>query len=197
MASTNKDDSVTEYLKFNLEQLNRSVLLTIVDAAQNGQQQILEQMGVDAETAAALRKLPLDALNRGRSFRATIMDIKIHPKKFQLYLRHIATETDVEETIDLAVKLGFRQTMLYRLCGLSRRDYDIRRKAQGLPPHATGRIQSLNEEEEIRVIEMWMFYSDQNKEDSILKRLVRIAETTGYRAQAIWNALEAAGIDWE
>lgn len=195
--ATDNDYSVMEHLKFNLEQLNRSVLLTIVDAAQNGQQQILEQMGIDGETASQLRKLPLDSLNRGRSFRATIMDIKIHPKKFQLYLRHIATESDFEATIDHAVKLGFRQTMLYKLCGLSRRDYDIRRKAQGLPSHATGRIESLSEDEEIRVIEMWGQHSVKYAGDSILKRLVRIAESTGYRAEAIWNALEAAEVEWE
>ena len=171
-------------------------MMAVVDAAQSGEVTILEQMGIDAGTAEQLRQLPLDVLTRGKGFRASMLRIQVNKPVVGMYINHISKESQNESHIDQAIRLGLRQPMLNALCGLSRREYDNRRNFLGLPPHSTGRIKALGEEDEIEVYERWLQLYVEQPGASLLERLIMLSEQTGHRADAIWTSLDANDVEW-
>ncbi len=170
-----------------LATLNREALYTAATAAQTSNYALLKKMGVDEACYDMLRSITLRALDRMRDFPAPLVDVSFNSKALSNFLNHQVKEHTEESDTDRSIRLGIRQPMLAKLTGISRRDYDQRKQALGLPPQERGRIESLTEAEELDALRQW----EQMKESRIgeLCKLCTLSESTGIGIDRLWNAI--------
>ena len=176
-------------------ELNETVLISIAAAAQAGKVAQLAEMGIDSETAKMIGQLSLDSILRGRDYPAPLLSIRFNKKAVRLYVNFITAESEKDQRVDEIIKRGIRHPQIALVTGMSRREYDSRRGLLGLEKHATGRLDSPTEEQEIRIYECWKALPDSRK-TSLMQAVVTIAQETGYGADTIWIALvDVAGIE--
>ena len=175
-------------LNKRLYPLNREAVCMLAAAAQRSDYRFLECLGIEDECIPLLRTVGIHELDRLHDIPALVVEVKFNVDALTRTLRYLKRESVQEELIDRAIKLGLRQPMLRALTGISRREYDARRAALKLDPKEPGRIESLSERDEIRVLELWERLSE-DSELSDLERLCLVAEQTSLSADRVWNAV--------
>ena len=170
-----------------LASLNREALYTAATAAQTSNFALLKKMGVEETCYDLLRSVTLRALDRMTDFPAPLVDVSFNGKALSYFLNHQELEHSEETDTDRAIRLGIRQPMLNALTGISRRDYDQRKQALGLPPQERGRIESLTESEELDALRQWEQLKNSNLSE--LRKLCSLSESTGIGIDRLWNTI--------
>lgn len=169
--------------------LNREAICVAASAAQRSDFNLLQRLGIDETCIPLLKSIGIHELDRLRDFQASIVDIHFNSHTLTQLLSHLQRETLQEALIDRAIRLGLRQPMLRALAGISRREFEQRRAMLKMPAGEPGRIESLNERDELRVLNLWLSLKKNEAHVGDLERLCRIAEETGLSADRIWNAV--------
>lgn len=168
-----------------LSTLNREAVCVAAAAAQRGDNALLTKLGIDHLCVPLLKNININALERLHGFSNLVVDVSFNSAALQRMLNHLQKETQLEGRIDRAIRLGIRQEQLRRLTGVTRREYEQRRAAMGLPGTGPGRSGGLQESDELEVLKLWgMHREDGNLDD--LERLCRVAEATGITVDRIW-----------
>ncbi len=177
----------------HLALLNRTVILTAVEALQKHDYKTLQHMGADPKTVEQLQTLDLDSMVFARTLQTSLIDIKFNLKAMELLFKHTSREAARERLINEAIRLGLRQPMLYAFTGINRREFSDRRRTLNLPKHATGRIEKLQEDDEIQVMTAYHRLTTGEATYEPLEILVCVGRETGLRLDQVWTALEDSG----
>lgn len=143
--------------------LNQQALVLAAEALRNDDASLLDQLGlgdIEESTFAKLRSINISALSCTREFRGQLLHVKFDARQLGLFLNMASSKSEEDELINRSIKAGLRQPMLEELKGISRRDYANRRMRMGLPDHSKGRIENLNEEDELIVLQVWRDLKD-------------------------------------
>lgn len=139
-------------------QFGQLVLLAAADALRNMDHRMIEELGLgllDRETADRLQSLTTDRIAYLNNFKGSVGQFRIDPNGVRLFLGLAESKVTEDELINRAINAGMRQPMLEQLKGVSRREYTARRERMGLPEHARGRIEVLDQEKELLVLRTW------------------------------------------
>lgn len=169
--------------------LNREAICVAASAAQRSDFNLLQRLGIDEDCIPLLKSIGIHELDRLRDFQASVVDIHFNSQTLTQLLSHLQRETQQEALVDRAIRLGLRQPMLRALAGISRREFEQRRAMLKMPPGEPGRIESLNERDELRVLNLWLSLKKDEPQLNDLERLCRVAEETALSADRIWNAV--------
>lgn len=172
-----------------LSLFNRDVLLALSTAARCADLQMLEQLNVPAEMIPQLRQLTLEALDYAAGYKGPLLEITISSDAIQLCLDGALRHATEEQLIDEAISLGMRLSLLRRLTGLSRREYDKRCQVLGCAARPPGRVARLSEDEEVAIYGAWRRCEDSGVYDSTLAVLVAVARDTGIRLDQVAQSL--------
>lgn len=172
----------------HLYTLNREAVYMLAAAAQRSDYQFLDALGVDEACASLLQMVGIQELDRLQDLPTSVVDLRFNSTTLRRSLVYLQRETAQERLIDRGIRLGLRQPMLRALTGMSRREYDQRRQALRMPAKEPGRVESLSESDEIKVLELWERLS-RDEELSLLERLCIVSERTHLSADRIWNAV--------
>ena len=169
--------------------LNREAICVAASAAQRSDFNLLQRLGIDEDCIPLLKSIGIHELDRLRDFQASVVDIHFNSQTLTQLLSHLQRETQQEALVDRAIRLGLRQPMLRALAGISRREFEQRRAMLKMPAGEPGRIESLNERDELRVLYLWMTLKKDEPQLTDLERLCRVADETALSADRIWNAV--------
>ena len=138
--------------------INQQILLAAADALRSQDALLLSQLGlaaIDQITADQLRRVSVDRLACLNDFRGLLLDVRLNTQNLQMFLGFANGKVSEDDQINAAIQAGLRQPMLEELKGIGRREFANRREHLGLPEHARGRIEVLNEEDELTVLRTW------------------------------------------
>lgn len=158
--------------------INQQALLAAAEALRNEDIQLLNQLGldnIDQGLATQLKSLSADRLACLPKFKGCLFQLKVDANSLKHYLGFADSKVSEDDIINRAIKAGIRQPMLEELKGISRRDYAERRTRMGLPEQHRGRIEVLNEEDEINVLRAWQKLEHI---DDLLLRLLALHDET-------------------
>lgn len=172
----------------HLYTLNREAVYMLAAAAQRSDYQLLDMLGIDEACASLLQMVGIQELDRLQELPTLVVDLRFNSTTLRHSLAYVQRETAQERLIDRGIRLGLRQPMLRQLTGMARREYDQRRQALRMPAKEPGRVESLSENDEIAVLELWERLA-QDDEISVLERLCIVAERTNLSADRVWNAV--------
>lgn len=169
--------------------LNREAILMAATAAQSADTQVLGQLGVEPEAIPLLKDMKASDLEKLESFPASLLEVRFNRHNITRLLQRISEESESIDMMDRAIKGGIRQSILNRLCGIGRREFDQRCQMLGVPLKTPGRVDSLTERKEIEVDGCWKHMKEDLGEDeeTLLTRLIKTHEQTGASIDQIWN----------
>ena len=174
----------------NIQLINQQALIIAAQALQSEDAQMLQQLGlvnIEEGLAAQLKSLSVDRLSNVSKFKGAFCQIRFDVNALRLCLGFVEGKSREDDMINRAIRAGLRQPMLESLKGISRREYNQRRERLGLPLHSKGRIEVLNEEDELKVLRAW----DQLDElHAPLERFLALHETTGISLDRAWVCLQ-------
>lgn len=138
--------------------INQQYLLAAADALRNQDAFLIAQLGlanIDQITAEKLKSVSIDRLSCLTNFRGTLLDVHVNVHNLAMFLGFANGKIVEDDLITQAIRAGMRQPMLEELKGIGRREFTARRSRMGLPDHTRGRIEMLNEEQELLVLKTW------------------------------------------
>lgn len=138
--------------------LNQQAIILAVQALQHDDEKLLGQLGLtelDDSLAQKLKELNIDHLNCTNSFRGSLLQLKFDPRQLSIFMGMALEKTREDDQINKAIRAGLRQPMLEEIKGITRREFASRRQRMGLAVHSKGRIENLNEEDELLVLNTW------------------------------------------
>lgn len=170
--------------------INQQALIVAADALRSDDITTLKEMGLVGLTeslATKLKQLTLQEITCTREFKASLASITIDHRNIELFIDFASRKTDEDHLITKAIMGGIRQSQLEVLKGTTRREYDERRKRLGLQVHTKGRIEQLNEEDELLVFREWEKLS--SIQDPLV-RYVELYEKTNISIDRAWVSLK-------
>jgi len=177
------------------KEVNKNVIMLAALALTGDDETLIEELGLDQLDDSIIRRLinlTIEQLNYVADFRGTLVDIRFNPRQLSLYLEMAARKQAENDLVNRAIQSGMRQFMLEKYTGLSRREYSIRRKQLNLPGHEKGRIEMLNEVEEVKVIREWSSLCE--TEENELERYCQLYERTGISLDRVFQVIEQQSI---
>lgn len=170
--------------------INQQAILAAAEALRNDDIQLLNQLGlsgIDQSLAMQLKALSADRLACLPRFKGCLFQMRLDESSLKHYLTFADIKVGEDELINRAIKAGIRQPMLEELKGISRRDYAERRARMGLPEQNRGRIENLNEEDEVRVYVVW---EKLKHVDDPLLRLLMLHEETAISLDQAYTSIK-------
>ncbi len=170
----------------NIQFLNQQALIIAAQALQQDDTRLLAQLGllnIDEPLASKLKKLSVDQLSAINGFKGSLTQVCIDKDALKLCLGFVENKTREDDLINRAILAGLRHPMLEKLKGISRREYNARRERLNLPEHQKGRIEVLNEEDELNVLRTWDELEEFNDP---LERYLALHEKTGISLDRAW-----------
>lgn len=159
--------------------INQQVLLAAADALRNQDAHLLNQLGlsnIDEATATQLKAVTADRLSCLSNFKGTLFQMRLDTNGLKLFLGFANDKVEEDDLISRAIRAGLRQPMLEELKGVTRREFSARRERMGMPDHSRGRIEVLNEEDELLVLRTW---DTLKHHTDPLERFMALHEATG------------------
>lgn len=138
--------------------INQQILLAAADALRSQDAHLLSQLGlskIDQATADQLRQVSVDRLACLNDFRGSLLDVRLNTQNLRMFLGFANGKVSEDDQINAAIRAGLRQPMLEEIKGIGRREFAHRREQMGLPEYTRGRIEVLNEEDELSVLKAW------------------------------------------
>ena len=177
------------------ELINRTVIFALIEAVQRHDHQTLRSMGIDPGSVGQLRELNLDTMIGSRLTQHSLVDIRINQRGLELLFHNSSNKVYRERSINDAIALGLRHSMLARLVKISRREYANRLKALDINSHPSGRVVKLRENEELRVLETFHDLTRGEPRDNwnLLELLVKTSRVTGCSLDQVWTVLADNG----
>lgn len=178
------------YSQHYLHWINTQVILAAADALRQEDMHLLKQLGLerlDEDVATRLKEVSADKLSCLSNFKGSLFQMKVDTKALRHFLDLANERVSEDELVNRAIKAGLRQPMLEELKGTSRREFASRRSRMQLPDHTRGRIEALNEEDELSVLRTWRqldFMED------YLERLVALHEKTGISLDQAYSTIK-------
>lgn len=176
----------------NIFIINQQAIMLAVSAIQRDDARTLEQMGlaeIDSELARQLKELQMDHLSCLVDFRGSLLHCQIDKRQLKMFVNMASEKTREDDQINKAIRAGIRQPVLEELKGVTRRDFTGRRERMEIPEHSKGRIENLNEDDEISVLRAWTKH--QLIEDP-LTRLLAVYDDTQISLDRAWIAIKHA-----
>jgi hypothetical protein len=166
--------------------LNQQALIAAADAIRSDDHKMIEALGLEdipERVALKLKNMTMSDIAYAREFRGQIMSIRIDPSIAELYLDFASNKAREDDLITAAIMGGIRQSHLEQIKGVSRRDYEARRKRLGLSEHPRGRVYTLSEDDELRVLKTWQ---ELEPIEDLLARYVELYNRTQIRIDSAW-----------
>lgn len=176
-----------------IQSLNQQALVLAVEAIRNEDAALLAQLGlsdIDEPLFEKLKYINISTLTCTRDFRGQLVKVKFDPRQLDLFLSMALSKTEEDEQISKAIRAGLRQPMLEELKGVSRREYTNRRLRMGLPDHSKGRIENLDEEDELVVLQAWKRLENI---DSLFDRYLALFDETQISLDRAWLVIKEHG----
>ena len=168
--------------------LNTAVIHALVEAIVDNDSGFIDSMGIDTDVIDLLKTLPATQLTRlTQSFGAQIIEVRIDGQALSLFKEHIERESQTEDLTDRVMSHGGRFKMINALTGISRQEYEQRRDILGIEAPSRGRIEFLNEADEVAVWDAWELTQEN---DPALERYLQVSLSTGLPIDKIWQAVQ-------
>lgn len=172
--------------------LNQQAVILAVQAIQRDDFKLLTQFGLsglDGELAQQLKDLNIDHLSSINDFRGSLLQLKFDPRQLRVCIKMALEKTREDDQVNKAIRAGIRQPTLEELKGTTRREFTARRERMGLQEHCKGRIENLNEEDELLVLRSWAKLKHINDP---LTRLLALHDETQISLDRAWVAIKQA-----
>jgi Protein of unknown function (DUF2857) len=161
-----------------LNGLNQQAILLAISALQTDDLNIIAQLGLGGLADEAIKKLKALTAKEilvASDFRGQLAEIRINPRMMENFLSMASSKTHEDELIDEAIAAGMRQPVLQDLKGVTRREFTTRRTRLHLPENPRGRIENLDEDDEMRVLRSWQKHAHVR---DVLERYVHVFRDT-------------------
>jgi hypothetical protein len=159
--------------------INQQFLLAAADALRSQDAFLIDQLGlssIDESTANQLRHVSVDRLACLNNFRGALLDVRLNTQNLRMFLGFANDKVCEDDQVNNAIRAGIRQPMLEELKGIGRREFSARRERMGLPEHTRGRIEVLNEADELLILRTW---NKLDEFDDLLERYLELHRLTG------------------
>lgn len=170
--------------------INQQILLAAADALRSQDAYLLSQLGlnsIDPNTAEQLRRVSADRIACLNDFRGSLLDVRLNTQNLRMFLGFANDKVSEDDQINAAIRAGMRQPMLEEIKGIGRREFASRREKMGLPEHTRGRIEVLNEEDELLVLRTW---EKLKSVDDLLERYLKLHELTGISLDQAYTTIK-------